>query len=379
MKDIGIGLIGAGNIAQFHMQGYNSVREAYGEVNPRFVVVADLIEERAQSIALRYNFEKVTADWNDVINDPAVDCVLITTPNYVHAEMAIAAAKAGKHVMCEKPMAMDKAEGQAMVDAVKAAGVVSQVDFIYRKCPATEEAKKMIDSGALGDIITFRGWFDAAYKADPASPMEWRQYEKYAGTGALGDITAHVISLSDYLVNGQLGGIDEVCAVWDIAIPERTSMDDPAKIDKVDTDDLNYVLVRYQNGRIGTMYASRVATGHDCRMGYEIHGTKGTVKFNVERLNELELFLEDGDKQKRGFKTLSPNTAHGDYRHYSIYDDMGISYSNVMGIQAQSFLRAVAGGGTVDTDIAYGYYVDRVMEAMQKSIAERRWVKISEV
>lgn len=379
MKKIGIGLIGAGNIAQFHMQGYNSVREAYGEIDPQFIIVADLLEERARSIAARYNFEKYTTDWRQVIDDPAVEAVLITTPNYMHAEMAIAAAKAGKHVMCEKPMAMSDAEGQAMVDAVRDAGVVSQVDFIYRKCPASEMAKALIDEGALGEINTFRGWFDAGYMADPSTPMMWRQYKKYAGTGAMGDITAHIISLSDYLVNGQLGGIEEVCAVWDTAITARTAMDDPSRRDAVDTDDLNYVLIRYKNGRIGTMYASRIATGHDCRLGYEVHGSKGSISYTVNRINELEVFIEDSDKPMRGFKTLSPNTAHGDYKNYSIYDDMGISYGDVMGIQAQDFLHAIANGGAVETDIAYGYYIDRVMDAMVKSIQERRWVKISEV
>ena len=242
MKTIGIGLIGAGNIAQFHMQGYNSIREAYGEYIPHFVVVADQNIKAAESIRDRYGYETATTDWHDVIGNPAVDVVLITSPNFLHAEMVIAAANAGKHVMCEKPMAMNKEEGKAMCEAIDKADVTSLIDCIYLKCPTVVETRRMIEAGELGDIITFRGWFNSGYKADPNSPMEWRQYKKLAGTGALGDITAHVISLSDYLVNGQLGGIEEVCTAWDIVIPERSDGKNPASRVPVDTDDLNYMI-----------------------------------------------------------------------------------------------------------------------------------------
>ncbi len=379
MKTIGIGLIGAGNIAQFHMQGYNSIREAYGEYIPHFVVVADQNIKAAESIRDRYGYETATTDWHDVISNPAVDVVLITSPNFLHAEMVIAAANAGKHVMCEKPMAMNKEEGKAMCEAIDKAGVTSLIDFIYLKCPTVVETRRMIEAGELGDIITFRGWFDSGYKADPDSPMEWRQYKKLAGTGALGDITAHVISLSDYLVNGQLGGIEEVCAAWDIVIPERSDGKNPDSRVPVDTDDLNYVLIRYKNGRLGIMYSTRVAIGHDCRLGFEIHGSKGSAEFAINRMNELVVYNEDGKAEEKGFKTLSPNTKHGDFKHYSIYDDIGISYSNVMGIQAQHFMKAIDTHTPTQTDVHYGYYVDRVMDAIIKSIEEKRWVKISEM
>jgi predicted dehydrogenase len=206
--------------------------------------------------------------------------------------------------------------------------------------------------------------------------MTWRQYKKYAGTGALGDITAHVISLSDFLISPQLGAIEELCSAWDIAIPERRSTPDASTKVKVDTDDQNYTIVKYKNGRIGVFYASRIATGKDCRMGFEIIGSKGTMRFSVDRINELDVYIEDGNEEEKGFRTLSPNTRHGDYMNYSIYDDMGISYSNVMGIQAQSFLKAIDTGAPPDVDMAYGYHVDRVMDAMIESINDRKWVKV---
>lgn len=378
MKKIRIGLIGAGNIAFFHMRGYNSVREAYGDYEPEFVIVADLNRSAAEKIAERYNFKEITDNWKEVVEHPEVDAVIILTPNDLHAEMSIAAAQNGKHFVCEKPMAMTEAEGAAMMAAVRKNNVTSQVNFIYRKCPAVEQAKKIIDEGGIGEVVTFRGWFDSGYMADRNTPMMWRQYKKRAGTGALGDVTAHVISLSDFLVNTQLGGIDEVCAVWDTAYQERESMYDSSKRDKVDTDDQNYVLVRYKNGRVGTMYSSRISRGKDCKMGFEILGSEGYLKYDVSRINELEYYHEGSDKSLKGCKVLAPNTLHGDYKNYSIYDDMGVSYAEVMGIQAHTFLKAVDTGTSPDTDVEYGYYVDRVMDAIITSIDERRWVKIPE-
>lgn len=379
MRKVGIGLIGAGVIAKFHMQGYNSVFENYGDVEPRFVIVADLDIERAEKLKASYRFEKATDNWRDVIENPDVELVLITTPNYLHAEMAIAAAKAGNHIMCEKPMSMDLEEGNAMVEAVKNAGVISQVDFVYRKCPTIVEAKKMIDNGTIGEIVTFRGWFDCAYMADPETPMMWREYKKFAGTGSMGDLVAHVISLSDYLLNEQVGGIDEVNCFCDIVYKEREDMFDPAKKAEVDTNDIDYSIVRYQNGRIGVLYSSRVAVGHDSRLGFEVVGSKGTIKFALNRMNELDIFIEDGDAVNRGFKTLSPNPNHGEFSHYCTYGDDGISYPNVMGIQAHSMLAAVANNQPLDIDIAYGLEVDRVMLAMQKSAKSKKAVKVSDI
>lgn len=379
MRKVGIGLIGAGVIAKFHMQGYNSVFENYGDVEPRFVIVADLDIERAEKLKTSYRFEKATDNWRDVIENPHVELILITTPNYLHAEMAIAAAKAGKHIMCEKPMSMDLEEGNAMAEAVKNAGVISQVDFVYRKCPTIVEAKKMIDNGTIGEIVTFRGWFDCAYMADPETPMMWREYKKFAGTGSMGDLVAHVISLSDYLLNEQVGGIDEVNCFCDIVYKEREDMFDPAKKAEVDTNDIDYSIVRYQNGRIGVLYSSRVAVGHDSRLGFEVVGSKGTIKFALNRMNELDIFIEDGDAVNRGFKTLSPNPNHGEFSHYCTYGDDGISYPNVMGIQAHSMLAAVANNQPLDIDIAYGLEVDRVMLAMQKSAKSKKAVKVSDI
>lgn len=170
MKQVKVGLIGANWMGSFHSIGLNNVRQAYHDVEPIFEHVADVNASAAKLAAERFGYKKVSTDWHDVINDPEVELVIIATPNFTHAEIAIAAAEANKHILCEKPMANTLAEGRAMVDAIEKAGVKSLVDFIYTKCPANVLAKELMDSGKLGEFITFRGEFDCSYCADPNTP-----------------------------------------------------------------------------------------------------------------------------------------------------------------------------------------------------------------
>lgn len=378
MKEIRIGLIGAGWMGTFFASGFYNVRKAYGtEIVPVFEAVADPVEAAAKKAQDTFGFHKATTDWHEVVQDPAVDLVVITTPNFTHAEIAIAAAQNGKHIVCEKPLSVSAAESRKIHEAVQKAGVLSLVDFIYRRCPVQAHAKEMIERGDLGEIVTFRGEFDCSYCADPSTPMTWRQYAKLAGTGALGDLTSHLVSLSDMLVGGTMGKITEVCAVWDTAFKQRPEKAGGAMTD-VDTDDQIYILLKYENGRIGQMSSSRISAAKPCAMAYEIQGTKGVLQYDVQRLNELR-YARVGDPANMGFTTVDGNTLHGEYKHFSQLNGLGISYADVMGIQAHSILKAVAEGKPTDIDIAYGYYVERVCAAMELSAREGRWVKVDEI
>lgn len=378
MKEVRIGLIGAGWMGTFFASGFYNVRKAYGtEVVPVFEAVADPVKAAAEKAKDTFGFEKAYTDWRDVVNDPAVDLVVITTPNYTHTEIAIAAAAAGKHIVCEKPLSICVEDSRRIAEATKKAGVLSLVDFIYRRCPVQAHAKQLIDSGALGEIVTFRAEFDASYCADPAKPMTWRQYSRYAGTGALGDLTSHLVSLSDMLVGGTLGKITAVCAVWDTAYPQRPEKPGGKLVD-VDTDDQIYILLKYENGRIGQMSSSRISAEKPCTLTYEVQGSKGVLQYDVQRLNELR-YAKTGDPKNAGFTTIDANTAHGEYAHFSQLNGLGISYADVMGIQAHAILKAVADGTPVDIDIAYGYEVERVCGAMEKSAREGRWVRVDEI
>ena len=372
---IKIGLIGANWMGTYHAIGFSKVRQAYGsEVVPVFGTVADIDEERAKRAYDRFGFEKWTTNWQDVVNDPSIDLVIIATPNYTHAEIAIAAANAKKHILCEKPMAMSLEEGRMMAEAAKKNGIISLVGFIYTFCPTQVFAQRMYESGELGDFISFRGQFDCDYCSDPNTPSTWRQYAKYAGTGALGDVTAHVISISDMFA----GEIEAVCAVSDIIYDKRPLEEGSKEKVTVDTDDQIYLLVKYKNGRIGQMSSCRVINGRACAMEYEVLGTKGTVTFALDRINELELFIKGDAPSQKGFKTLKGNLTHGDYSHISQMNELGVAYHDVLCIQAHTILEAVAKNQPLKMDIAYGYQVDRILTAAQISDKEGRWVKISE-
>lgn len=372
MREIKLALIGAGWMGCYHMVGFTNVRHAFGDaIVPVFDTVCDIDPDAAANAAAKFGFRHVTTDWHEVVANPEVELVVIATPNYLHAEIVIAAAAAGKHIICEKPMGMDLAESRAMAEAVTKAGVKSLVDFIYRKMPANIYARDLVQGGKLGDVLTFRGEFDCDYCVDPTVPSKWRQYASLAGTGALGDLTAHVISLSDMLVGSD---IVEVFASWETVYPTRPKAADSDETVVVDTDDHVYAIVKYANGHIGQMSSSRIAAGKPCAMGYELQGSQGTIKYDLTRLNEIAYF--DNRDVERGFQILKGSTAHGDYKAFCATPELGISYADVMGIQAHDMLEAIVNDKPVDIDIPYGYYVDRVMAAMAESAKTGKVVRV---
>jgi len=376
MKEVKIGLVGANWMGSYHSIGMTNVRQAFEDVAPVFEIVADVNEEAANKAARRFGYKRVTTDWHEVIADPDVELVIIATPNFTHAEIVEAAAAAGKHILCEKPMSNNVADSAAMVQTVNDAGVKSLVDFVYTKCPANILAKEMMDSGKLGDFVTFRGEFDCSYCADPATPATWRQKAATAGTGALGDLTSHIISLSDMIVGKK---IVEVFASWDTVYPTRPDAKDPSKEVDIDTDDQIYVIMKYEDGRIGSMSSSRVSVARPDSLYYEIQGSKGAVKFELSHINDLIYYSNDCDPKERGYKTIKGNTRNGDYARFCGTDELGISYGDVLAVQAHDILSAIAEDGKVDIDINYGYEVDRILAAIETSAKEHRWVSVDEI
>ena len=379
MKEIKIGLIGAGFIGTFISGGFYNIRKAYGtEVVPVFEAVAEPVEALAKKAQDTFGYKKIYTDWRDLINDSDVNTVIIATPNNTHKEIAVAAANAGKNIFCEKPLSISVEDSRAIAEAVEKSGVISITDFIYTRCPVQDYAKELINTGKLGEIVSFRAEFDALYCADPETPMTWRQYSKLAGTGALGDLTSHLVSLSDMLVGETMGRIKEVCAVWDTPYKQRLETK-TGKMAEVDTDDQIYILLKYESGRIGQMSSSRIVHGKGCSLGYEVEGSKGTIKYNVQRLNELQYADADSDPSQIGFKTIDGNPNHGEYGKFSAMGALGVSYAEVMCMQAHKFLKATAENKPVDIDVPYGYYVERVCGAMERSAREGRWVSVDEV
>ena len=269
----GIGMIGQGFMGRAHAHALLTIGHMTGPplIRPRLVAAAGRDETRLAAFAERFGFERHTTDWRDVVEDPAVEVVCILTPNALHAEQAIAAARAGKHVVCEKPLARDAHEAAAMLEAVEASGVVHCCAFNYRFVPAVSRARELLASGALGEIRHFRGTYRQSWAADATAAGVWRFDREAAGGGALGDLASHVVDLARFLV----GDLASVAAEVATFAPGR------------EVDDAVAAAVRFTNGAIGTIEATRYATGEANRHTFEVNGSGGSLSFDMERPGEL--------------------------------------------------------------------------------------------
>ncbi len=267
----GIGIIGQGFMGRAHAHALRTIATMTGPpmVRPRLVVAAGRNEERLGEFADRFAFERRTTDWREVIEDPEVDVVHVLTPNHLHAEPSIAAAEAGKHVVCEKPLGLDVEDSRRMLDAARDTGIVHCCAFNYRFVPAVRRARDLIASGALGEIRHFRGTYRQSWGA--TDDALWRFDAGAAGGGALGDLASHTLDLARYLV----GDLASIAGEVTTFVPGRT------------VDDAVAAAVRFRNGAIGTVEATRFATGEQNRHTFEVNGSEGWVTFDMERPGEL--------------------------------------------------------------------------------------------
>lgn len=376
MAEIGIGLIGAGWMGKVHAMAYRNVPMAFGSepAVPRLEVVADIDEDGARAVAGSFGFARWTTDWREVVADPQVDAVDITAPNDLHPEIAIAACRAGKAVYCEKPLALTAAGSREMAAAAREAGVATMVGFNYLKNPAQGFARQLIEAGEIGDVIQFRGTFDVDHMTDPNTPFTWRTEKALAGSGALGDQASHTMSFSQYLV----GDIEEVCGMTGTFVTERP-VAGGGEMRRVENDDVVMVLVRYANGGMGCIEASRVATGRKLWASYEIQGTKGALFFTQERMNELQLYRHGDPPAERGYKTIYTGPEHPNYAAFQPLPGVGLGYNEQKIIEARDFIVAVAEGGRAEPDFDFGHRISRVIDAVLLSVDERRWVRIDEI
>jgi predicted dehydrogenase len=296
--EIGIGMLGYAFMGKTHTNAFKKIPYMmYPPVAiPRLVALCGRNEEATRAAAARYGYEKVYTDWRDMIADPAVQILDNGGPNNVHAEPCIAAAEAGKHILCEKPLARSAAESKTMLDAATKAGVKHMVAFNYRFVPAVRLAYNMISSGMLGRIYHFRAvylqeWIMPHYNTG----MIWRTDKEVAGSGALGDLGAHIIDLARFLV----GEIKSVGGLTRTFIPERSGQ-------KVEVDDAFVSVAEFENGAVGTLEATRFAGGNKNGERFEINGEKGSIRFNMERMNELEVFwIGQEPKETQGWTVVN--------------------------------------------------------------------------
>ena len=297
---IGIGMLGYAFMGKAHSNAFKTLPYMmYPPVAiPRLVSIAGRNSEAVREAARRYGYEKYTTDWRDLVSDQDIQVFDNGGPNDAHAEPSIAAAEAGKHVFCEKPLARTAEEAKTMLDAVEKAGVKHMVAFNYRFVPAVVQARKLIESGKLGRIYHWRAVYLQEWGMDPKMPTSWRFQKDIAGSGALGDLGAHIIDLARFLV----GEPTKVMGLTQNWLSQRPSGDDPNKMVPSDVDDGFVAAVEFDNGALGTFEASRFCQGRKNYNSFEINGEHGSIVFNLERLNELNVFWAGEDpKETRGF------------------------------------------------------------------------------
>lgn len=391
MKKLNVGLVGAGFMGKAHVVGYSNMPKFFwpAPAVPVMKTICDIVPEIAEDAKERFGFEKCCTDWKEIVNDPQIDVVSICTPNNAHAEIAIAALKAGKHVICEKPIASKLEDAKAMAEAAAEAekkGIISMNAYQYRRVPAIDLAKKLIDEGSVGEILNIRCTYLQSWSADPSSPLSWRFQKEIAGAGTLGDIASHVIDIAQYLA----GDIEEVTGMMKTYIKERpvqeggvdllgtVKLGADAEKRPVDTDDETSYLVRFKNGAVGSIEATRNAWGRNNYITVELHGTLGSIAFNYERLNELQVCFANDPDDRRGFKTIYTGPAHFHGEVTWNIPGMNIGYGELKAIEMYEFIKAVTTGEQPSTRFSVGYRVERVCEAMRKSSESGNWEKVED-
>jgi predicted dehydrogenase len=386
LKDIRIGLIGTGGMGKAHATAYTNVPLVFGNqpARPVLEIVADLDAKALEKWAGDFGFARWTTNWREVVEDPRVDVVDITTPNSLHAEMAIAAAQAGKHIYCEKPLATTSADAARIVAAVAKSGVISIVGFNYLKNPAQAFAKQLIESGDLGEITLFRGTFDQDFLANPDIPFSWRLERAQAGTGALGDLGSHTIAFAQFLV----GEIIEVSGLNATKIKERAvptggsgyaaTAQSRRELRAVENEDIMEFLIRFENGAIGTIGTSRIGMGRKLGLTYEIHGTRGSLFYTQERMNEIQLYRHTDPDREKGYKTIYIGPEHPGYKAFFGLAGIGLGYNDQKIIEAHQLITAVALNQPAQPDVGFAYQVNKVIDAVDLSCQEHRWVRVRE-
>jgi predicted dehydrogenase len=338
-----------------------------------------------ESARAQLGWNNLSTDWKAVVNSPDIDIVDINTPNDSHAEFAIAAARAGKHILCEKPLAMNVAQCREMLEAVKKAKVVNMVCHNYRRIPAIAQAKKMIEEGAIGDIFHYHARYAQDWIVDPEFPLVWRLQKGVSGSGAHGDINAHIIDLGRYLV----GEFKEICGLLNTFIKERPLQDQSGKgaglsakagrkMVKVTVDDMAILIGRFANGAIANLEATRFALGRKNHISIEINGSKGSLYFDFEDMNRLKWVDNTRPADRQGFTDILVTQPGGLHPYVGQWWPPGhiIGYEHTFVHTIADFVNACAAGKSIQPTFEDGLRNQRVLEAVEESAKSRQWVKI---
>lgn len=388
MKTVGVGVIGMGWMGTVHSRAYRLVQDRFFDkgVAARLVVCSDNVAGRAQEAQARLGFESATTEWREVLAHPDVEAVNITSPNFLHREMALAAIAAGKHLFCEKPVGILPHETAEVYRAAQAAGVLSFVGLNYRWAPLVQFTKDLIDSGALGEITNYHGRFFSMYASDPLGQLSWRFLAEQSGTGILGDVMPHVADMAAFLV-GPIARLVSNRHTFiqqrPLPVPGRGTHfsrglpNDP--LGDVTNEDYVGALVEFESGARGNLEVSRTIYGPKCEMAFEVYGTKGAARWNFESMNEIELYLPDNNPGHEGFVKVLAGPDHPFHGRFNPGPGIGIGYEDLKVIEAYHFLQSIAGGAQLEPSLEAAYGYARVHDAMMRSWESGLWEAVVDI
>ena len=381
---LGVGIVGWGWMGQVHARAYARLRQHYPEapLKPTLVAVADNAADDRLSRAIDiFGFRNSHADWRDLVARDDIDVVSVTGPNFIHQEVAVAAAEAGKHVWVEKPAGRNAAETRAIRDAVRINGVQSAAGFNYRNAPAVEMARQLIAEGRLGRINHVSIRLLADYAAHPEGALTWRFKTEWSGSGVLGDLASHGVDLGRYLV----GDITDLMCDSATFISERPEVSITAPhfsrgtggpMGAVENEDYIAALLRFRSGARGMLESSRASIGEQCRYGIEVHGARGALSWDFRRMGELQLCLDE-DYQNAYFRAHYVAPGDGDFARFQPAAGITMSYDDLKIVEANRLVQSIATGKAHGASVEDALHAAEIIEAMAESARSRRWVSLA--
>ena len=373
-KTLNIGLIGGGFMGRTHSNGYNRIRNFFPdlEFTPVLKAVCFRNETKLKAFAEQWGYESTETDWRKLIERDDIDAVDICTPNDTHAEIAIAAAKAGKMILCEKPLARNLEESQVMVDAIEAAGVKNTVWYNYRRIPAVTLAKNIIESGKLGKIYHYRANFLQDWTINENLPQGgealWRMDAAVAGFGVVGDLLSHCVDTAIWLN----GGIKEVSGMTETFVKERMHQL-TGKVEQVHIDDACSFFCKFNNGSLGLFESTRYARGHKALYTFEINGANASIRWDLHDLNRLEYFDNGDESNLRGWRSIHVTDGEQPYMNKWWVPGLGIGYEHSFVHQVADFLKSLETGEPCSPTFKEALETQKVCQAVLDSAATRSW------
>jgi len=378
IPEIGVGILGYAFMGKAHSHAYIDLPIFFypPPAKPVLVAICGRNEALVREAAKRYGYKRYYTEWEKLVKDPEVELFDNSGPNYIHAEPCIAAAEAGKHILCEKPLATNAKEAKRMLDAVRRAGIKHMVGYNYRFVPAVLLAKKLIEEGRVGRIYHFRARYLQEWIMDPNFPLIWKLRKEQAGSGPIGDLGSHIIDLARFLI----GEIKSVSAMTTTFIKERPLPEDPTKKGKVTVEDAFVACIEFENGAIGTLEATRFAGGRKNYNNFEINGEKGSIEFNLERLNELKVYgIDETNKDIIGWREVLVTETHHPYIKYYWPHGHIIGWEHTFLNEIHHFLDCIVNDkevGPIGATFEDGYRCNVIMDAIIESATTGKRITI---